>query len=106
MIYGERVKQVRELMGWTQTNLAEKLGVNQPIVAKVEGDRINPPAHLVEKLSLISGFPPGFFSREPEYDFPAGSLLFRAHAAMTVKEASEMYRHAEFTFRIVRTALT
>jgi Zn-dependent peptidase ImmA (M78 family)/transcriptional regulator with XRE-family HTH domain len=93
-------------MGWTQAELAEKLNVNQPIIAKLEGDRINPPSQLVEKLSLISGFPPVFFSREPESDFPAGSLLFRSHAAMTVKEAAEMYRYAQVTFGLVKTMLT
>jgi Zn-dependent peptidase ImmA (M78 family)/transcriptional regulator with XRE-family HTH domain len=93
-------------MGWTQTELAEKLNVNQPIIAKLEGDRINPPPQLVEKLSLASGFPPVFFSREPESDFPAGSLLFRSHAVMTVKEAAEMYRYAQVTFGLVKTMLT
>src|SRR6185437_1692593 len=106
MIYGERIKQVRELMGWTQSEFAQKLDLNQPIVAKLEGDRINPPSNLLERLSIISRFPPSFFSREPEYDFPAGSLLFRSHAVMTVKEASEMYRHAHFTFMVLRTMLT
>lgn len=106
MIYGERIKQIRELKGWTQKEASELLGVNQPFMAKVEGDRLNPPERFMEKLSLASGFPYSFFSREPESDFPAGSLLFRAHAVMTVKEAAEMYRYAQVTFGIVRTMLT
>jgi Zn-dependent peptidase ImmA (M78 family)/DNA-binding XRE family transcriptional regulator len=106
MIYGERIKQVRELMGWTQAELAEKLDTDQPFIAKLEGDRINPPIQLIEQLSLISGFPPGFFGREPESDFPAGSLLFRSHAVMTGKEVAEMYRYAQITFGLLRTMLT
>jgi Zn-dependent peptidase ImmA (M78 family)/DNA-binding XRE family transcriptional regulator len=106
MIYGERIKQVRELMGWTQSQLAEKLDVNQSIIAKLEGDRINPPSILMENVSLLWGFPRTFFSREPEFDFPAGSLLFRSHAAMTAKESGEIYRYAQITFGLLRTMLT
>ena len=106
MIYGERVRQIRELMGWTQLEASEKLGVSQPIMAKVEGDRIRPPDQFIEKLSLISGFSPAYFSREPESDFPAGSLLFRAHAVMTMKESAEMYRYAQVTFGLLRTMLS
>jgi Zn-dependent peptidase ImmA (M78 family)/transcriptional regulator with XRE-family HTH domain len=106
MIYGDRIRQVRELKGWTQAELAEKLTVNQPFIAKLEGDRVAPQFQLVEKLSLVSGFPPTFFSREPESDFPAGSLLFRSHAVMTVKESAEMYRYAQVTFGLVKTMLT
>lgn len=106
MIYGERVKQIRELMGWTQHEASTLLGVSQPFIAKVEGDRLHPPDQFIEKLSIASGFPPVFFSREPESDFPAGSLLFRAHQVMTVKEAAEMYRYAQVTFGMFRTMLT
>jgi Zn-dependent peptidase ImmA (M78 family)/transcriptional regulator with XRE-family HTH domain len=105
MIYGERIRQIRELRGWTQLELAEKLEIKQPFIAKLEGDRTNPPAQLMENLALLSGFPLEFFSREPEADFPAGSLLFRAHSVMTVKESAEMYRYAQLTFALWRTML-
>jgi Zn-dependent peptidase ImmA (M78 family)/DNA-binding XRE family transcriptional regulator len=105
MIYGERIRQVRELMGWTQDHASELLGVSQPFIAKIEGDRVNVSEQIIEKLSIASGFPPAFFSREPEFDFPAGSLLFRAHAAMTVKETAEIYRYAQITFGMFRWIL-
>ncbi len=106
MIYGERVKQVRELMGWTQDEASKQLGLSQPYIAKIERDRLPAPDEFIERLSLVSGFSPMFFSREPESDFPAGSLLFRAHSAMTGKETSEMYRYAQVTFGMFRTMLT
>src|SRR6266852_2502883 len=105
MIYGERIRQVRELRGWTQLELAEKLEIKQPFIAKLEGDRTNPPAQLIENLALLSGFPLEFFGREPEVDFPAGSLLFRAHSVMTVKESAEIYRYAQLTFGLWQTML-
>jgi Zn-dependent peptidase ImmA (M78 family)/transcriptional regulator with XRE-family HTH domain len=105
MIYGDRIKQIRELMGWTQLEASKLLGVSQPFMAKVEGDRLPPPEQFIEKLSLVSGFPRAFFTREPESEFPAGSLLFRSHMCMTVKEAAEMYRYAQLTFGIFREML-
>jgi Zn-dependent peptidase ImmA (M78 family) len=60
----------------------------------------------MENLALLSGFPLAFFNREPECDFPAGSLLFRAHSVMTVKEMNEMYRYAQLTFGLWRTMLS
>jgi len=98
MIYGERIRQVRELKGWTQEQASESLGITQATVAKIEGDRLGASDQIIEKLSIASGFPPSFFSREPESDFPAGSLLFRAHAAITVRETAEIYRYAQLTF--------
>lgn len=105
MIYGERIRQVRELMGWTQSEAAKRLGITQPFMAKIEGDRLSPPDQFIEKLSLASGFSPAFFSREPQSDFPAGSLLFRSHMSMTFKEAAEMYRYAEATFDVFRSTV-
>ena len=35
MLSGERVKQARELRGLTQTELADKIGVNQSAIAKI-----------------------------------------------------------------------
>jgi Zn-dependent peptidase ImmA (M78 family)/DNA-binding XRE family transcriptional regulator len=102
MIYGERIRQVRELMGWTQEQASQLLGITQPSIAKIEGDRVGASEQIIEKLAVASGFPPSFFSREPEFDFPAGSLLFRAHAAMTVRETAEIYRYAQLTFGMFR----
>ena len=106
MIYGERIRQVRELKGWTQAELAEKLEVRQPFIAKIESDRVNPPGNLMENVALVSGFPLAFFNREPEIDFPAGSLLFRAHSNMSVRESAEIYRYAQITFGLWRTMLS
>jgi Zn-dependent peptidase ImmA (M78 family)/transcriptional regulator with XRE-family HTH domain len=105
MIYGERIRQVRELMGWTQQDVSELLGISQPFVAKIEGDRAGVSEQIIEKLSVACGFPPAFFSRQPESDFPAGSLLFRAHVTMTGRETAEIYRYAQITFGVLQAIL-
>ncbi len=43
MINGDRIKEVRELRGLTQTQLAEKIGVNQSTIAQIERGQIAPP---------------------------------------------------------------
>lgn len=105
MIYGERFKQIRELNRWTQAELAAKLNTPQSFIAKIEGDRAHPPPAFVEGFCVLSGFPPEFFGREPELDFPAGSLLFRSHSVMTKTDAIEMYRYAQIEFGVMRDML-
>lgn len=106
MIYGERIKQVREYMGWTQQELAAQLLVSQPFVAHIENGVAKPPLDAVTALAFKSGFPLGFFERPVETDFPLGSLLFRAHADMKDREQRIVHRHAQMAFEIVRHLLS
>lgn len=100
MIYGQRVKQVRELLGMTQTELAARCNVTQPFVARIEGGTVMPPGPFIQCLSHRTGFPEAFFSETPNGDFPMGSLLFRARASVTERRAREMHRHGEVVFEI------
>ena len=74
MIFGERVRQVREYHGLTQRELAERLGISQAAVYSIESDRLKPAAELVETLAMCTGFLPGFFARPPE-PFSEGTLF-------------------------------
>lgn len=102
MIFGERVKQARELKGLTQSELADKLKVTQSFVAQIEGGRANPPEEFMSKLVFEVGFPPSFFEQPPNDDFPIGSLLFRAHTSMTDREQREIYRWAQTVYDLYR----
>jgi Zn-dependent peptidase ImmA (M78 family)/DNA-binding XRE family transcriptional regulator len=103
MIFGERIKQARELRGLTQIQLAEKLDVSQSFVAQVEGGRSNPPEEFMNKLLFHLGFPLSFFEQPTNDDFPVGSLLFRAHTSMTDLEQREIYRWAQTVYELYRT---
>jgi Zn-dependent peptidase ImmA (M78 family)/DNA-binding XRE family transcriptional regulator len=101
MLSGSRVKQARELRGWTQTELAERAGVSQSTIAYVENGRLSPSDDLVAALSLQTGFPLGFFKQEPSSEFPEGSLLlFRSKAAVTAREEAQAYRYAQTIFEL------
>lgn len=106
MIHGERIRQVREYLGWTQQDLAAQLLVSQPFVANMESGVAKPPMDAVTTLVFKSGFPLSFFEVPTEStDFPLGSLLFRAHSDMKDREQRVVHRHAQMAYEIVRHLL-
>ena len=70
MIYGSRLRQVRELRGLTQTELARRLNVNQSAIARIERDEFQPSADLLEAIALQTVFPPAFLGSDPILIFP------------------------------------
>src|ERR1035437_7252716 len=80
MVNGERVRQARELRRMTQTRLAESVGVAQAAIAKIENSELN------QSQSLLT----------------AGSLLFRAHAAATMRDRTEAYRYGQIPFELAQ----
>lgn len=102
MIYGERIKQVRELHGWTQTELAKQFNVTQPFIAQIENGWTKAPDEFMQSLVFRTGFPFHFFEMPPGTDFPLGSLLFRARADMTEREQKAVHRHAQMAYEVTR----
>ena len=98
MINGERVRQVRELRGMTQTELAERIGVTQPFIAQIETGFAQPSEDTINTLADVMHFPPAFFRQEAPIDFPLGSLLYRARAVATASEKWKAYRYAQLLF--------
>ena len=105
MINGERVRQARELRGLTQTELAQKVGVEQAAIARIEGGALKPSDALVQAIALQTRFPIGFFHRPNGPEIPMGSLLFRAHASTTLREKNEAYRYAQVLFEVAEWLL-
>jgi Zn-dependent peptidase ImmA (M78 family)/DNA-binding XRE family transcriptional regulator len=100
MIYGARVRQARELRGLTQAELAEKVKRDQSLIAHVENGLKEPSDELLSAIAFKLELPVSFFSKPQETQLPGGSLLWRAHASITRKEATEALRHAEVVFSI------
>lgn len=103
MINGERIKQARELRGFTQTNLAKAIGVHQSEIAQIESGKITPSAAIVERISFRTGFPIGFFKQPTSFEFPLGSLLYRARASVPAKKKNEAYQFAKTIFEVLYT---
>jgi transcriptional regulator with XRE-family HTH domain len=53
--FGKRLVKLRKAAGYTQTELAEELGVTQRMVSYYEGHSEFPPASLLPKLAQLLG---------------------------------------------------
>jgi transcriptional regulator with XRE-family HTH domain len=49
--FGQRLRRIRKLRGFTQVELAEAIGSSQRAICSYEQDRTAPPAHLLPKLA-------------------------------------------------------
>lgn len=58
---GKRVEALREMFNLTQTGLAERVGVNQSFLSRIEKGERPVPADLVSKLSMAYQVPATFF---------------------------------------------
>jgi Zn-dependent peptidase ImmA (M78 family)/DNA-binding XRE family transcriptional regulator len=101
MLSGRRIRQARELRRLTQTDLAKKVGVGQSAIAHVESGFKNPSRSLITKIATHTHFPVSFFTSDPHTEFPAQSLLFRAKASLSKRDAAEASRYAELLNEIV-----
>ncbi len=100
MINGYRIRQARELVRLTQTELADTVGTVQSSIAQIESGRLQPSEPLIEAIASRLGFPVSFFSREDPPNFPLGSLLFRSHVNMSAVEKAEISRLGQMEFEM------
>jgi Zn-dependent peptidase ImmA (M78 family)/transcriptional regulator with XRE-family HTH domain len=101
MTYGDRIRQARELLGWTQDELARKIGVTQPVIAQLEAG-VYEGRELTSAIAFKTGFPPSFFSDPYIEDFPLGSLQFRGHTRMMRRDRQQAYRYGQLLFELYR----
>lgn len=99
IFWGPRIRQVRELRGWTQAELARRLCISQPAVAQIESGQLRASAELVNALTLQTGFTAQFFAREPN-GVPLGSLLFRGRTRISAAERRAAHRLGEVAFEL------
>jgi Zn-dependent peptidase ImmA (M78 family)/DNA-binding XRE family transcriptional regulator len=94
MIYGERIKQARELNGLTQIELAHLIGCKQPAIAHFETNRSLPSVETLKEIGKVTGFMPSFFESTPITEFSSGSLAYRSRHSLTKKEEAQAYQYA------------
>lgn len=102
MIWGERVRLVREVRGLTQKDLAELVGISRAAIAHIETGRAQPSDEVVEAISRRTGFPPAFFKQGSIPTLPLGSLLFRARRATSKWELAQAQRYGELVYECVQ----
>ncbi len=100
MFNGDRLRQVRELRGLTQEELAQRVRVSQPLIAQYEAGNKQPSEPTLASISLQTGFPPSFFRRPTVVDFSVGSLLFRAARKMTATDKGIAHQFGRTAYEI------
>lgn len=105
MVNGDRIRQIREMRRLSQADLADQLGVTQPMIAHIESGRFPPSDPLLHRLAAVLGFPPSYFTKRSTSDFPMGSLLFRSKSDMAAAERTELYRLGQTVFEGVEQLL-
>jgi len=101
MIFGERIRQAREICGFTQTELAKRIGVKQAAVAQYERGQIMPSDEALRTLAKETGFLTTFFEQEPSNIFTPGTLSFRARNTLTKKDHDMAYQSASSMFDLI-----
>lgn len=101
MIYGSRIGQARKLSGYTQKQLAGKIGVDQSSIAQYEKGKSIPSNAIIKAIAESTGFLPTFFELTPPDEFPKGSLSYRAARSVTAKEEDKAYHYAKLLYEHV-----
>jgi transcriptional regulator with XRE-family HTH domain len=101
MINPAHLQQARELRRWTQSALAQQVGVHQSAIAQLETGRVQPSPEVLDAISRSTGFPRAFFTRPSGPAFPFGSLRFRARAAMTARRRRQAWWYAHTLYELV-----
>lgn len=84
MISGERVRQLRELQGLTQSALAREIpGLTQPQLSRIEAGLSEPDREVAELIALSAGVRSELLSVEPSSGLIAHSPQFRSRSRLT-----------------------
>src|ERR1700735_2598686 len=89
---GQRIKLARDVLGITQSELADILGTTQSGVASMEAGIYRASQKYLETIARRTRFTVGFFTKGEPPEFAFGSILYRAQSA--VKQAPRTTAHA------------
>lgn len=75
---GENIKALREQSGFTQSNLAKYLNVDQSLISKIEKNERSMTSDMLDKLSALFGVTSESFRQE---SIPANRISFALRAS-------------------------
>lgn len=97
---GQRVQQLRELYGWSQSQLADLAGVSQPTVARIErGDTVGA-AYPLAVLSALNA-PASLAERAIPHRMGRSTAWFRSHYSMRAWERHQAHRWGELAYELL-----
>lgn len=55
MTFGEKLTKIRKEKGWSQTDLAEHIGVHTGHISRIENDKALPSIEILKKIKMATG---------------------------------------------------
>lgn len=75
MTLGEKLRSLRSISGWTQPELAQKLGIEQSYLSKLENDRSIPSVEIFDKLCTVYEITPDDMTKDLDKDYVRQKLM-------------------------------
>lgn len=100
------IKQIREIYGATQEEIASAIGVNRVTVANWENDSSKASGVNLEKLSLFYGIGPEYFYEQELEDIQKLMIINTAKKAKDIESKSNGTRKKEEVFHNMFTSIT
>src|SRR5690349_18776214 len=99
---GDRIRQAREILGLTQSELAQRAGIAQSAIAQIEAGIYRPSDSAVQSIAMQTGFDVSFLKQEKApAEFPIGTILYRTQAKVNAKDKAKAHRVAQLMFEMV-----
>ncbi len=100
----ERIRTLREMHGWTQTDLASATGLSQSLLSSIEKLRRDATPETLSAIAEATDTPFTFFDVEPSA-VPADSLHFRKNKTAPVKLTTQVKAYFREAYRVTTTLL-
>ncbi len=97
---GERIRSLRQLMGFSQAELAYAANVSQSLISQVENGLREASQEIVEAIAQATATPIRFFEADPP-DVPIGSLRFRKLSSARQGDTKRIKVLFDEAFRVV-----
>lgn len=104
-VVGQRIKWLREKREWSQIQLAEKLGIHNTVLSRIEsGEKKGVDYHLISNVADLFGVSTDFLHGKTDNPIPFWRHAFVREEAvpffdldgLTKNELEEVKRHIEY----------
>src|ERR1700733_4006303 len=101
---GDMLRLARQRLGFNQKTAAERIGVPQPVISRIENGLTEPDSAMLLKAAQVYQVPPEFFEqRDPIYGPPVSvHAMTRAKSDVTTYQLDQIT--AELNIRLMHLA--
>jgi transcriptional regulator with XRE-family HTH domain len=94
---GPRIAQLREEAGWTQAELAKRIGTSQSAVSQIEKGIKTPSFSTIRQVADALGVTPGYvIGGEVESLTPEEEIHFRQYRSLPPQAREELQTYLQF----------